>query len=217
MFDSLSSRGSSPGTHPQDWTAARLAAQRQAIHDIADWFRQVPDCAAHSFCTLTLTLAFEPCAEKETATPTRHASCRWTASVGCTPDAVTPPAGKTSAFGPSSHFTLLSEQYYEAAGTARGEDTTSQELACADAQKRAHQQAMESAGKAGLCDREGSAMRIAISFAPPTPALLGGGRYDIGSFEALCDWNLVIEAVTPEPGDLQPNELAGSVLSDSSS
>ncbi len=199
MFDSLSGRGSSPGSDPHDGAAARLNAQRQAIRDIADWFDEVPLSADDSFCTITLILAVSPCTEKAGLHGIHSigASCHWTADVASRPEPVTPPPAKASAFNPASRFTLLSDQFYEAAGSARGEDINSQDAACTDARKRAHHQAMESAGKAGLCDREDSHLRIAISFAPPAPALLGGGRYGIQAFEAVCDWNLVIEAIDP--------------------
>lgn len=215
MFDSHSGRGSSPGTDPHDCAAARLNAQHQAIRDISEWFDEVALSADGSFCTVTLTLAVSPCAEKPAllGVPVVSASCHWTAAVASTPEAVTPPGAKTSAFNPASRFTLLSDQFYEAAGSARGEDLNSQDVACTDAQKRAHHQAMESAGKAGLCDREDSELRIAISFAPPAPALLGGGRYGIQAFEAICDWNLIIEAI--DPSGQQSTDSADSATSGS--
>jgi len=218
MFDRLSSRGHSRGAHPYDCGAARLDAQQQAISEIAGWLDKIPDAAPGSFCTVTVNLSFAPCLVGKSAfgaIPKVRASCIWTVSAARASGLVRPPAGKTSAFNPSSRFSLLGDQYYEAAGTARGEDTISQIQACADAQKKAHHQAMESAGKAGLCDREDAAMRIAISFAPPRPALLGGGRYGLSAYEAICDWNLVIEAVRPDPGDLQSSDFAGTVTSGS--
>lgn len=215
MFDNLSGQGSSPGTDPRDCTAARLNAQRQAIRDIAEWFDEIPLTADSAFCTVTLTFAVSPCTEK----PALHgltaasAMCHWTAAVASAADPVAAPAAKTSAFSPSARFTLLSDQYYEAAGSARGEDINTQEAACAEARKRAHHQAIESAGKAGLCEREGSHMRVAISFAPPAPALLGGGRYGITAFEAVCDWNLIIEAIDPE--EPETPDVAGTAASGS--
>ncbi len=200
MFDGLSGRGSSPGADPRDQAAARLDAQRQAFRDIGDWLERVPETARDSFCTITMTLSFPPCTQREaSAVSVIRAICQWATALTSTAQAIIPPAGKTSAFAPSSRFTLLDDQYYEAAGTARGEDTISQNRACADARKRAHHQAMESMAKAGLCDRKDAALRIVMSFAPPVPALLGGGRYGISGFEAICDWNLVIEAVHPDP------------------
>lgn len=217
MFDGLSGRGSSPGIDPHDPAAARLDAQRQAVRDMADWLEKAPDCARGSFCTLTLNLSFPP----STGTgifrgmQVIRASCQWTASVAPTPGPVAPPAGKTSAFAPSSRFTLLGDQFYEASGTTRGEDTISQNRACADARKRARHQAMESAAKAGLCDRDDFVMRMTISFSPPAPALLGGGRYGISGFEAVCEWNLVIEAVAPEPAEASSPGAAGAAASGS--
>jgi hypothetical protein len=213
MLDSYSSRGSSHGADARDGAAARLDAQHQAFRDMADWFEKVPDSAHDSFFTVTLTLGFALCREKaNTGAAAVRASCRWTASAAPAPGAVTPPAGKTSAFGPSSRFTLLGDQYYEAAGTARGEDNVSYSRACTDARKKARHQAMESASKAGLCDREDWAMQIAMSFAPPVPALIGGGRYGINAFEAVCEWNLIIEAVSSAAGD---PDSAGTVASGS--
>lgn len=217
MFDGLSGRGSSPGADPHDCAAARLDAQHQAVRDIADWLQKVPPVARGSHCTVTLTFSFPPCTETRPSgrAPAFHATCRWTGSVASASEPVPPPAGKTSAFAPSSRFTLLSDQYYEAAGTARGEDTIGHTHACADAQKKAHHQAMESIAKAGLCDQEDSAMRIIVSFAAPAPALIGGGRYGIGGFEAICDWNLIIEAVGPIPGDPLSPALGPTVASGS--
>lgn len=219
MFDGLSGRGSSPGADPRDCPAARLNAQHQAVRDIADWLQKVPDCSHGSFRTVTLMFSFPPCTETNAVGGRSmfHASCRWTGTVTSASQAVTSPAGKTSAFAPSSRFTLLSDQFYEAAGSARGEDTIGHTRACADAQKNANHQAMESIAKAGLCDQEGAAMRIIISFGPPTPALLGGGRYGIGGFEAVCDWNLIIEAVSPNPADSESAALGSKVISGSDS
>lgn len=216
MSDALSAQGSSPGSDSHDCTTARLNAQHQAVRDIADWLELIPDFFPHSFSTLTFRLSFPPCAEKASPgrIPAVRASCKWSAGVASTPEAVTPPPGKTSAFGPSSRFTLLSDQYYEAAGTAKGEDTISQARACADARIRALRMGMESAGKAGLCDQEGAAMRIAVSFAPPAPALIGGGRYGSSAFEAICDWNLIIEAVLPLPGDPRASAVSASPVAD---
>lgn len=217
MFDRPVGRDTSPGTDPHDCAAARLNAQRQAIQDVADWFEQAPNSAAESFCTITIALLLTPCTVKNSiyGAPEVRASCEWTASVASTPDPAAPPPGKTSAFLPSSRFTLLGDQYYEAAGSARGEDITTQDAACTDAQKKAHVQAMESAAKAGLCDQEGAAMRIVISFAPPAPALIGLGRHGISTFEAVCDWNLIMEAVSP--GDLHLPQIEGAVASGSRS
>lgn len=215
MFDGLSGRGSSPGVDLHDCAAARLGAQHQAVRDIADWLQKVPDCSRGSFRTVTLTFSFPPCSEAKALSgrSTIHATCRWTSSATCASEAVASPAGKSSAFAPSSRFTLLSDQFYEAAGSARGEDTISHTRACADAQKKAHHQAMESIAKAGLCDQEGFVMRIVISFGPPTPALLGGGRYGIGGFEAICDWNLIIEAVSPSQEDSPSSAFGSKVVS----
>lgn len=217
MFDRPVGRDTSPGTDPHDCAAARLNAQRQAVRDVADWFEQAPDSAAGSFCTITITLLLTPCTAKTSiyGAPSVRAACEWTSSVASTTEPAAPPPGKTSAFLPSSRFTLLGDQYYEAAGSARGEDITSQDAACTDAQKKAHLQAMESAGKAGLCDQEDAAMRIVISFAPPAPALIGFGRHGISAFEAVCDWNLIIEAV--DPAGLQPPHVENAVATGSRS
>lgn len=215
MFNSHLGQGTSPGFHPRDCAAARLAAKQQSLLDIANWLEKVPKPANNSFRTVTLTLSFSRCTETPGIGGIAgvRSSCTWVAKIASTRDPATPPAGKTSAFNPSSRFTLLQDQYYEAAGTARGEDIVSQERACTDAEKKAHRQVLESAGKAGLCDQEDSAMQIAISLAPACPALIGGGRYTVGEFEAVCDWNLIIQAVNPAHRGVQASKSAHAAAS----
>jgi hypothetical protein len=215
MFNSHLGEGTSPGFHPRDCAAARLAAKQQSLLDIADWLEKAPKSANDSFRTVTLTLSFSPCTETAGIGGIAgvRSSCTWVAKIACSRNPVTPPAGKTSAFNPSSRFTLLQDQYYEAAGTARGEDIVNQDRACTDAEKKAHSQVLESAGKAGLCDQEDAAMQIAISLAPARPALIGGGRYTIGEFEAVCDWNIIIQAVNPARRDARPSGCGSSAAS----
>ncbi len=192
-------QGTAPGSHRNDCSEARLTAKQQALRDISDWLEKFPALSDVTFSTVILTFTFDPCTEgiNRSGAYTR-ALCHWQAEVTETDAPVAPAPNKTSAFRPSSRFTLLPDQYYEASGSARGESALGQKPANSDAQRRSRREAEESAAKAGLCDQEGQAMRIAISFTPPQPVLTGGGRYGAHAFEAVCDWCLFVECVSPE-------------------
>lgn len=192
-------QGTAPGSHRKNCAEARIAAKQQALRDISDWLEKLPAPSQDAFFTVVLTFTFEPCTEgvDRTGAYTR-ALCHWQADVTEAAAPVGPPLNKTSAFAPSSRFTLLPDQYYEASGSARGESTFGQKEANAEAERKARREAEESAAKAGLCDEEGHAMRVGISFTPPQPALMGGGRYAEVAFEAVCDWCLIIECVSPK-------------------
>ncbi len=203
-------QGTAPGSHHNGCADARIAAKQQALRDISDWLEKLPAPSEDAFSTAVLTFTFDPCTDGMDRTGAyKRAHCHWQADVTETPVPVAPPENKTSAFAPSSRFTLLPDQYYESSGSARGESTVGQKQANAIAQRRARRGAEESAAKAGLCDEQGHAMRVIISFAPPQPALMGGGRYGIGDFEAVCDWVLIVESVSPEwlnlPAPAVPN------------
>lgn len=204
-------QGTAPGSHRNGCAEARIAAKQQAIRDISDWLEKLPAPAEDAFYTVVLTFTFEACTEgiDRTGAYTR-AQCHWQAEVTETAAPASPPGNKTSAFAPSSRFTLLPEEYYEASGSARGESTFGQNEANAEAERKARREAEESAARAGLCEQESDAMRVAISFAPPQPALMGGGRYAAVAFEAVCDWVLFVECVNPETLNLAAPTVATS-------
>lgn len=206
-------QGTAPGSHRKDCAEARITAKQQALRDISDWLEKLPAPPDDAFSTIVLTFTFEPCTESiDRSGVYKRALCHWQADVAETAAPVGPPENKTSAFGPSSRFTLLPDQYYEASGSVRGESTFGQKQANAEAQRKARREAEESAAKAGLCDQEGHAMRVAISFTPPQPALTGGGRYGIAAFEAVCDWGLIVECVSPELLNLPAPAASASIL-----
>jgi hypothetical protein len=204
--------GTAPGTDRKGCDEARIAAKQQAIRDISEWLEKLPAPPEDAFSTVVLIFTFEPCAEgmNRSGAYTR-ALCHWQAEVTETAVPLAPPENKTSAFRPSSRFTLLPDQYYESSGSVRGESTLGQKQASADAQRKARREAEDSAAKAGLCDQEGHAMRVSVSFTPPQPALTGGGRYTAGAFEAVCDWELIVECVSPELLNLAAPALPTSV------
>jgi len=205
-------QGTAPGSHHNGCADARIAAKQQALRDISDWLEKLPAPSEDLFSTVVLTFTFEPCTDGMDRTGAyKRSQCHWQASVTETAAPIAPPENKTTAFGPSSRFTLLPDQYYEASGSARGESTFGQKQANSIAQRKARREAEESAAKAGLCDDQGHAMRVAISFSPPQPALMGGGRYGIGDFEAVCDWVLIVESVSLELLNLPAPAVPASV------